>query len=360
MTVTQTYIMYAFVILSSTACIWLSELIYGREFLLLRIKKNIKISFCRSLFITLALLILIVPLVQRSCGADTNVYYYDYSHDRIHDFDMMFSYLLVFLHRYIKDPQVGLGCVSALTVIVSVFSLLCMRKKINVTLAFFAYVTCIYFYSYNYIRMLFALSFVFVGYSLCLEKKEKIAIVPFAFAALFHFSAIIVLIIHIVLMSFKKYWSILFLFGIMGLAVFLVMPYRFLSLIAVERYSTQIVLDGFSSQLGIGTIIRSLPILYFFYRYHKEYKNDNRYTWLLFFAIANVFASFLGYFVGTASRISNILLVFHIIYAIPFFVKEDVVVKRKNGFEVLFVLYCIGMYYIMSHNFRTMDIVPYY
>lgn len=360
MSITQTHIMYVAIILSSTACIWLSERVQGGEISIIGVRKSHKLSLFRVLFTISALLILIIPLVKRTCGADTNVYYYDYLHDRIYNFDTLFSYLLAFLHRYISEPQVGLGVISTLTIIISVFSLLRVKKDLNITLAFFAYATCIYFYSYNYMRNVFALAFVFVGYSLCMLEKRRVAIIPFAIAALFHLSAIIVLAIHIALMNFRKHRTIVIMFGILGLVVFLAMPYRILSIISVERYSSQIVLGGSSTQIGIGTIIRAIPILYLLYIYHKKYNSDNRYTWLLVFAIANVIFSFLGYYVGTASRISNIILVFHIIYAVPMFVKEDDNVGRAKNSKLIFVLYCLVMYYFLSHNFEAMMIVPYY
>ena len=360
MSVTQTYIMYLAVIFSSTACIWLSEKIPSAETSIKIFNKRYKFSTIRSFFIVVSLLVLIVPLVQRSCGADTPVYYFDYSTDRAHSFDAVFDYLLVFIHSYISEPKIGLGIISTVTIVITVLALLSLRSSMDITLAFFAYVTCVYFYSYNYMRMMFALSFVFIGYSLCILEKRKMAIIPFVFASLFHLSTIIVLVIHIAIINFRKHRRIVITLGVIGLIVFLMMPYRILSLISIERYSSQIIKTSTSPKVGIGTTVRALPILYLFYKYHKKFRNDNRYTWLLVFAFANIIFSFLGYYVGVASRISNVLLTFHIIYAVPMFIKEENNVIRIKNTKLIFIAYCIFMYYVMSRNFVTMQIVPYF
>lgn len=356
----ETHIMYVAIILSSTICVWLSEHIYGGKLYVDLIWKKYNILLCRNLFLFLTLIILIIPLMCRSCGSDTNVYYYDYSNDIINEYDSLFYYFLAFIHQYISDPQIGLGIISALTVVISIFSLFRLRNNICITLAFVAYVTCVYFYSYNYMRMLFALSFVFLGYSLCVEKKWKIAIVPFAIAPLFHLSTIIALSIHIVLLLFGKHRMALFILVAMVFVSFVQNPYYILSLLDIERYTNNISLLIESSKLGVGTIIRSMPVLCVFFMYYNKYRDDKRFTWLLIFAIANIMFSFLGYYVGVASRISNCLLVFHILYAIPLFIKEDDNKIRTSILYIIFVVYCFINYYLISGNFETMGIIPYY
>ncbi len=359
MNTTQTHLMYIAIIMFSTASIWIAENVNMGIIHIEGIRKRHTTTLARIIFIPIAYLILLIPLLKRTCGIDTPVYYFDYSHDRIQSFDIMFSYLLMYLHRYILDPKVGLGIVSVITVVLSVSSIIRLRERIDVTLAFFAYVTCIYFFSYNYMRMLFAVSFVFIGYSFCINDKRKLAIIPFAIAPLFHLSAIIVLIIHIALLNLKKHKGIVITLGVIGLLAFMAKPMYFFSLINVERYSSQIIINQHVS-LGIGTIVRMIPIAYFLWEYNKEYRQDYRYMWLVVFTFANVIFSFLGYFVGSASRISNAILVFQIIYAVPLFVKEDENIERRETTRVMFLIYCIWMYYIISKNFETMAIVPYY
>ena len=360
MTTVQTHIFYAGIILFSTALFWASENLHIGSFTIVKGNKIQKLFVSRFVFRISAFLVLTIPLVQRKCGTDTSVYYYDYIHDRIYDFDTLFCYLLKFIHRFIPEPQVGLGIISAVTIALSMISLMKLSKKIDPTLAFFAYVTCIYFYSYNYMRMLFALSFIFLGYSLCIAEKRKLAIIPFAIASFFHLSSLVVLGVHICLMYFKKHRALIITFSVLGLCAFLAKPDLFLSLITVERYSSQIVAGQQAAQVGVGTIIKALPLFYLIFKYYKKYKNDDRFTWLLVFGIANIIFSFLGYFVGTASRISNILLVFHIIYAVPLFIKEDELNKRKRAVRYGFIIYCILMYVLLTFNFDEMMINPYF
>ena len=359
MSILQTHFLYVAIILFSTTLIWIAERTYSKTVTVELYGRRIHIQIARCILYLVVYIVLVVPLVQRTCGIDTEVYYFDYEHDRMYNFDRSFSYLLLFLHTFIPNPKIGLGIVSALTVALSMFSILRLRGRIDVPLAFFAYASCIYFYSYNYMRMLFAVSLVFVGYSFCVEERRTRAIIPFALAALFHLSTILVLAIHILLMLAGKQRLLLALLFIVGLTCFLLTPTTFLGLVSVDRYSSQISANQMANTIGLGTMIRVLPPVCFLLIYRNRYKTDLRFTWIEIFILANVAFSFLGYYVGAASRISNILLTYHLVFGLPLLLEEDKLVERRRSVRYLFIGYCIILYVLLANSFATMMIVPY-
>ena len=359
MSILQSHLMYAIIIMLSTFLVWIADHSICLECVFNGVVRTHKISIARVTLYTVVFLIIIIPLVSRTCGADTEVYYFDYEHDRIYKTDYLFSYVLTILHSLIDSPQIGLGIISVVTVGLSLVSIFSIRDHISVPLAFFAYITSVYYYSYNYMRMLFAISFVFVGYSLCIVKKKKTAIIPFVIAAFFHLSSIVALLIHIGLLFFKRHKKLIIALSMVGLVVFIAFPSRLLSLVSVERYSDYIN-SGSSMTLGLGTVLRVLPALYIIWIYRKEHRTDFQYTWILGFMLANIVFSFLGYIVASASRLSNVLLVFHTVFGIPYLVKQDKSILRKADMTCLFACYCAFIYVLVSANFETMGIVPYY
>ena len=318
-------------------------------------------NLSRDIFWLIGITVLVIPLVQRNCGADTPVYYFDYEHDRMYNFDIAFPYLLQFLHLFIPNAKVGLGIVSTLTVCIALISIIHSRDNVDLPLAIFAYCTQLYFYSYNYMRMMFAVSFIIMGYSLIIQGKRILCTIPFLIAPFFHLSSLIVLIIHFSVLFFESHKRIVILmYGIISF-LFLSSPGYWLSLISIERYSEYINNATYGLKaIGVGTLIKAAPIIYIFSKYYISYYKEHIYTWIVIFTIGNILFSFIGYFVGVASRISNFLLVFHIIYGVPWIIKRE---NRKNieqQLRIFYILYCILLYYNLSRNFERMMIVPYY
>ena len=361
MSKSQTYIFYIALIFISYILILLSERVQFGNIRIIKKNNDIKINLSANIFRALAFMILLIPLVKRKCGADTPVYYFDYTYDRIYSFDRTFSYILKGLHKFIPDPQIGLGLVSTISLGLVFIAFIMVKDIVDIRLSFFAYFTLLYFYLYNYMRIMLAVSIIMIGYSLVIQGKRKVAIIPFAFASLIHLSSIIIILIYITVLNFGKYKRVIIASSIIILFVFLMSPASFLSLITTERYREQINYASLGMMsIGFGTLIRALPILYLLWIYGHKYKGNIIYNYIIIFAIANVVFSFIGYYVGVASRISNMYLVYHLVYGVPFIVKDETNNRRRQIVSWFFVLYCFVMYYMISKNFETMNIVPYF
>lgn len=356
LTILQTHIFYAFLIAFSAICIWLAAINQQKTVIAGINGKPIDVS--GLLFFIVSFVVLLIPLVSRSCGADTPQYYKTYVSDDTAGLDFTFYFLCKSMHSIIKDPKIGLGIISAVTLFLAYYSFLTVKNRTEIQYAFLAYYTGMYFYLYNYMRIMVATAFVFVCYA-CLLKEKKIKALAFAgIAVLFHRSAVVVLLMVLIILAFKKHKRLVTFVGLLGVAAVVLRPYFFLNLITIERYSSYMS-SATGSSVGFGTTVKILPFFLVLY-YYRRYKEEFVYTSTLYLLIANLAFSFLGYIVDSASRLSNMYFVFHITCFMPWLFKQEE--NRGNKatlLKVFFILYCGLNYYMITANFDAMMIMPY-
>ena len=357
MTISNTHIMYILIISVAYILVWLSS-IFKEKNTILEIKKTIHISIFQSFFVLLSYLVLLIPLVIRKCGTDTLQYYKTYLSDDTSGLDFVFYLLCKTMHGLIPNPRVGLGIISAITLSLMFFAFLKIKDKIDYKYAFFAYLTCMYFYLYNYMRMMFAVSFVLVAYAYLINEERKKAYLFFSLAILFHRSALIVFLFFVFIDLMYKYKKLILAVSIVGIGMFIAAPSFFLGLITIERYSEQVTGDT-SGGIGFGTFIITLPFFLILFIY-KKYSNEKVYNYALFFTVASFGFSMLGYFVDSASRLSNMYFVFQNLFFVPWLIKREEQGTVKNIFLIgFFVIYNIMKYYLLTNNFEAMGILPY-
>ena len=181
----------------------------------------------------------------------------------------------------------------------------------EVQYAFLAYFTGIYFYLYNYMRIMTAVAFIFLCYASLLEERKRRSLIFAGIAILFHRSAAVVFLMVLVILFFKEHKKVVICLGLGGMAAIIARPYFFLSLIKIERYNALITAtDSAGGFIGIGTTVKILPFFVILYIYRK-YKKELAYTAALYLSLANLGFSFLGYYVDSASRLPNMYFVFH-------------------------------------------------
>lgn len=354
----QTKLFYIILIASAYLLIWSSstEKIFG---FYVRFGRKHTVRLASLIPIVLSYFLLLFPLVNRECGVDTPQYYRTYVSDNTAGLDFTFYYLCKLLHSIIPNPKIGLGIISAVTLMIGYYAILRVADEIDYKYAFMAYYTCIYFYLYNYVRIMIAVNIIFYGYSCIIRSEHKRAYVAFFLAVLFHRSAVIVLFVYFVSRYFTKYRKAIISMGCAGLCVFLARPFVFLNLINVNRYSEQIINEN--QTIGFGTTIIILPFLFLLYIYRNKVEDDNVYNSALYFTFSNLAFAFLGYFAAPASRLSNMYFLFHLIFFAPYLIKNvEKQFDRKMMLISFFILYCAFKYYIGTGNYTAMGIMPYY
>ena len=304
--------------------------------------------------------VLFFPAVLRTCGTDTAQYYKTYRSDDVEGLDRSFYVLCKFLHGIIPKPQIGLGIITAFTLILIVVSFFRIRQLIDFKYAFLAFLLSMYFYLYNYMRIMLAVSFIMIAYSCIVSDNKKTAFLFFTIAIMFHRSAAIVLLVYIAVLCFSRAQKFVVTCITIGTAAFVANPSFFLGMVTAERYSSQLNMNNISSSaIGLGTTVRMIPFLIILYAY-RQYKSEKVYGAALVFTLANIAFSLLGYYASSASRISNMYFVFHLVFFLPWLIKKESFDIRSRKILVLFtVLYSLYNYYILTLNFDAMGIIPY-
>lgn len=353
----STHVFYILIISLASLFVLLSQHVMTNSNSLLIHENTFDIA--EIVMLVVSFVVLIFPLVNRTCGADTEEYYRIYTRDYTDVVDFTFNYICKILHFFIPSPKIGLGIISVITLLIVFWAFLRVKDQISISYSFFAYFTTMYFYLYNYMRIMVAVSLIILGYS-CIVKDEKYrALLLFGLAIFFHRSACVVLAVYLLIICFGKYKKTALAMSCIAIIVFIMKPYFFLGLISIDHYSSQIDYSTISStSIGLGTIIRIAPffVLLFIYRFQK---NEKIYDVSLYFCIANLAFSLIGYYVSTASRISNMYFVFHLLFFAPWIIKQDSDVIRRRLIGILFIVYCVISYYLLTFNFGAMMIMPY-
>ena len=138
------------------------------------------------------------------------------------------------------------------------------------------------------------------------------------------------------------------------------MPGTFFALVSVDRYIPFInAINVKDVQIGVGTTLRVLSFLFIYLFQFNKFKHEKTYKLFGTMIMANWALSFLGYYVGVASRISNMYFVFHILYYVPWALRRTQSRGSRMILKIFAVFYCLLLYYFIAQNFRAMRIIPY-
>lgn len=360
MTVQKTHFFYIIIITISTIFWCLSECgTSGRITIVLPKKRNSSFDFGSMIMTLICFFVLLIPLANRTCGADTDEYYKIYTGVYILASDTTFSYLCMILRFISADPKTGLGMIGAITLLLFFFALKNVRDEIDTKFAFFAFATALYFYLYNYVRMMLATSIIFVGYSYLVKKQNNKAFIFFLIAPFFHQSALLVLGMYFVIVFFTKYKKLVSFVACITIGIFIYRPELFFGLITDSRYDIYLRSTTFSnSSIGIGTFVLLIPFFVILIIYRRQ-KKEYVFSAALYLCIASLGFSLLGYFVAPASRLSNMYFIFHLVFFIPWLIKRETSKGRKTVLILFGFCYCVMKYYVLTFNFSAMGILPY-
>ena len=317
-------------------------------------------DFISVIFEIISYFILLVPLANRNCGADTKQYYRIYQFGE-RDLEPLFIGFIDLLKRFIDNPKIGIGVIGAVSLLLVFYAFRILRDHYSATLCLLAYCTCLYFYLYNYVRMMFAASIIILAYALILKGNKTASLICMVIAIGFHKSAVVVLAVYLMYFLFQKHKAYLIIGSIACIITFLMFPVSFINMINDERFSAQVNQHQLiSATIGFGTILRALPMMILIVLVYKKYKDDKDYFGFLFAQILNLGFSLTGYFVPSTSRLSNMYFVYHILFFIPWLYRKERKNSNKYIYTVLYVLYCFFNFYLLSGNFKLMKIDPYF
>lgn len=325
-------------------------------------KRGSAFSPSACIFIIISLLVALIPLINRNCGTDTPNYYRSYSNPYRQSHDVLFYYIFRILNHFTSDPKTGIGIIGLITIAPLV---IVISKKSHLYvrwLVILSYMTTLYFYDYNYTRMMMASTIIIIAYSYLLDHNKKTGLILLGISVLLHQSSIIVFAVYFIALFLIKYRKILVLTTGALVFMFIRNPGYFFEFVTYDRYTSYIeMLNVDNVTLGIGTTIIAIPLLLILIYYNK--KIEDRYIYNLFFIsiIFNVSVSVLGYYISVASRISKMCFTMNSLYMVPYILKNVELSDNEKKMLYFFqICYCFLMFFMLQKSFKYIGIMPYY
>lgn len=308
-------------------------------------------------------------------GTDMPVYAEFYSSWRLSDladlrFELGDKLLFILLHVFIKDPYIGLGVIKVLSIALVYKTLYVLRDKIQIGLAVLAYVALLYVFNFHLIRMMIALSLVFLGLAYELIGRRRKCIVLLVAAIFFHYTSCVVLIVYIGYLLFSRKFSV-------GKILILVVAILFVASNAVQIvsaltkisfFSKYTVYDTVSSEgSGIVQIVLFIPIALILLKNYRSEKDTAFYQLAFFCGIMTYFIESMGYVFSTIGRLAYYFYFFFIVYGAATPLKRNDILLawgtfRINASTVLIytvLLLRVYVYFVAGNALRSNGLLQY-
>ena len=294
-------------------------------------------------------------------GTDMPVYVELYSSFTTSDFsNLKFEIgdkiLFVFLHKFIKNPYVGIGIVKILSIGLVYRSIYLVRNKIKIGLAVTSYITLLYVFNFHLIRMMLAIGLVFFALSYEIIGKRLKCIILLAAAICFHYSSCIVLLIYIVYLIFLNNFSVIkILIMLLGMTFVYGNAIQIISALTqidiFSKYTTYEVVNATGS--GMVQLVLFIPVMLILIKSYPKEKHDSFYQVAFFCGIMTFFTGSMGYVYSVIGRLTYYFYFFFVIYgaATPL---------KKNDIGIIFGKYKVNMSTLLIHMFLIMNMYIYF
>lgn len=283
---------------------------------------------------------------------------FDYSVD--YNIEIGFVYLVYLISIFTTNYSTVFTVFTFLIYFNFVYSFLRYNLNYALYIASFFNIFSVYFYTYNILRQVVALSFVFIAVRFLIEGKNKQYIFFSILAFLFHYSSIVVFLYYFL----YKYRDTLINRWYIFLPFFIFIPFlAFKYLLSMfDKYQVYAIADNISS--GTGILLKLFYILILFLaiffrskitKYLKEYN--------FFTSIYLVYVSLLIFFelLGVLNQgLVRMALYFQwsaiFILLIILINIKDVKVRYITNFIFFIFLFCFTVYQLSNYGY---ELVPY-
>ena len=308
-------------------------------------------------------------------GTDMSVYIKFYSAWTVSDFsDWKFEIgdkiLFIILHRFIKNPYVGIGLVKILSIALVYRAIYLVRDKIKIGLAVIAYIVLLYIFNFHLIRMMIAIGLVFLALSYEITGKRAKCMVLLITALFFHYSSCLVLLTYFSYLACSKRFS-------MGkiLVILMILTFSYSNAIQIvdgltqvrffSKYTTYETVTASGS--GILQIVLFIPIAIILFKGYRTEKETAFYQLAFFCGIMTFFTGSLGYVYTVTGRLRYYFYFFFVIYGAATPLKmNDIVLrcgKRKinlsTGLIYVWLILNTYIYFIVGNAFVSNGVRQY-
>ena len=337
--------------------------------LIVDLSKHRVVKFIFSIFILFSFVSLYYYR-EYSIGADTLNYItifqnifevdnvFDYSIDS--NIEIGFSFIVYFLGLFNEDPFFIFAALTTLIYINLIYSI--FRYKLSFTL-FFSSLFCIfqiYFYSFNLLRQMLAISFLILAVSFLLDNKNKRFFVYSFLAFIFHYSSIFIFLFYY-LYKFRyiivRFWYITVFGAFLSLAIlFRLVVGNF------DKYSAYNSGDVITDSGGVLLNLFYFSV-FFLAVFLKKYISNMRSEFYFFLTVYGFYISLSLYFF-TASFLNQgiiriaLYFLWSSVFIILILIKNisDIYARTIVCFLYYIFLLCFTFYFLSNAGY---DLMPY-
>ncbi|WP_084244376.1 EpsG family protein [Planomicrobium okeanokoites] len=271
-----------------------------------------------------------------------------------------FVLLLSLIHTIFNNPQV-IFFISSLVAVGFVYSAVLFNKEhVKMGIAIFIFLISYYFWTWTAVRMSIAVGIVFYSYKYLIDKNVIKYIVTVLFAALFHYTAVIVLPLYFYIngpKKNKKVKNLLFYSILLISIVFFGVYYN--AIFAETKYGAYQESIG-NIFGGINQIIIRIPIALVLFFYYKKLVKHNlkNFTYIKIYLVGFILNT-LTLWNGIFGRLVNYFFIVEILLIASIFTLKA---HRERGLVIYLILtyYFILFVYTLISNDRLMPYTNYW
>lgn len=345
----QTYLLYYFIIISTSMIFSLSAKTEKGEFR----------KFNKPIFWSALLLPVLISGFRYGVGVDyfnyERIYYRltsninlldDFSNTRYEPSWIILNYLV----KLIFDDVKYVFIISSLLIWLFHFKAIYdHRKSINISIAVVILLCTLYNPSFNIIRLSVAASIIMLSVKPILERRKWRFFVTVLFAASFHFTSLVFLPAYWITNSKKA--NIAFakktiaIISTVCLVIFAIPIVSFVT--SFDVFSTYSHYEITYGDIGIGMVIIKLPILLLILLNTKKLKNNNNAFYLItVLFIIGVILKFFGYLADYIGRIATYYEMMQVL------IVSAIIHVQKNKYEKLLYTLVVLLYFIGWYTFE--------
>ncbi len=260
-----------------------------------------------------------------------------------------------------KEPW-GVFLISSFIIhIFTIYGIDFFKKNISMPMSLFIFYMYHFSFGLNIIRQMIAVSIVFFSIRYLHQRKPLKYILSVVIASMFHNTAIICLLFYLIIyiVSYKNYFF-KWMYMVLVLISPIIIPVGIKILMRIEIFSQykKYIYSDFS--LGIGYLIKIIPIFLPIFIYIKQIKKENPlFEPYVLLSLLNIPFQLIGYFVNVGSRLVYYTNIFY--YLLPAILIVSLYKKEEKFIiKTYYISYFLLNYILNFIMLKAAEVYPYH
>lgn len=225
-------------------------------------------------------------------------------------------------------------------------------------MAYFCYLFTFYTTSFNIVRQSAAIAIIFYSYKFIINKDLKKWMFFVLLASLFHSSALICLPFYFIINAKKKSYK--FLIFILTLII----SFKYIDIINLlsgfSYFSHYSIYANTIDELANNRMfyIDLLLLIYILFNVKRITNIDKKFDFYIFIFVIGFALEFTGFFNPYVKRIAEYFLISKVVI-LPQIALSYSYAKKRILHNLIFIIYCIGIFIIITYVLKQANILPY-